>query len=375
MRIAIEAQRIFRKNKHGMDFVALETIRELQKIDHSNEYFIFVAKGDDICLEESSNFHIITLNMPSYPLWEQIALPIAAKKVNADILHCTSNTAPIFCKVPIIVTLHDIIFLEKKRGNNKSLYQNVGWLYRKIVVPRVLKKCKHIITVSNYECNHIKETLGIDGSLISPIYNGYNTHFKHIDNYYSTTSKYFSSKNYLFFLGNTDPKKNTERVLQAYSLYSSKTQNPLPLVVADLKKDLLSDTIEKLGLSSISKQIISPGYIINSDLPSIYSGAKAFIYTSLRESFGIPILESMACGTPVITSNTSAMPEIADESALIVDPYNINDIADAIYDIDNNIELHKTIREKGYKRVTLFDWDRTANQTFSIYEQVYNCKS
>ena len=111
MKIAIEAQRIFRTNKHGMDFVALESIRELQKIDHENEYFIFVTPGEDRCLEESENVHIIELKCPTYPLWEQVALPRAVKKIMPDLLHCTSNTAPLQCPVPLILTLHDILHL------------------------------------------------------------------------------------------------------------------------------------------------------------------------------------------------------------------------------------------------------------------------
>ena len=95
MKIAIEAQRIFRANKHGMDFVALESIRELQKIDHENEYFIFVTPGEDRCLKESENVHIIELKCPTYPLWEQVALPRAVKKITPDLLHCTSNTTPL----------------------------------------------------------------------------------------------------------------------------------------------------------------------------------------------------------------------------------------------------------------------------------------
>lgn len=118
MKIAIEAQRIFRTNKHGMDFVALETIRELQKIDHENEYFIFVAPGEDRCLEESENVHIIELKCPTYPLWEQVALPRAVKKIMPDLLHCTSNTAPLQCPVPLILTLHDIIYLEKRYSSS-----------------------------------------------------------------------------------------------------------------------------------------------------------------------------------------------------------------------------------------------------------------
>lgn len=110
MKIAIEAQRIFRPNKHGMDFVVLETVRELQKIDKENEYFIFVSPGTDHCLGETDNVHIIEVKCPTYPLWEQWALPRAINKCKPDLLHCTSNTAPLRIQVPLILTLHDIIF-------------------------------------------------------------------------------------------------------------------------------------------------------------------------------------------------------------------------------------------------------------------------
>ena len=115
MRIAIEAQRIFRRKKHGMDFVALESIRELQRLDKVNDYYILVSPGEDRCIEETSNFHIVEVKMPSYPLWEQIGLPLAIRKIKPDLLHCTSNTDPLFCNVPLILTLHDFIFMEKRQ--------------------------------------------------------------------------------------------------------------------------------------------------------------------------------------------------------------------------------------------------------------------
>ena len=177
MRIAIEAQRIFRTNKHGMDFVALESIRELQKIDKENEYFIFVSPGEDHCLEETDNVHIIEVKCPTYPLWEQVALPRNVSKIKPDLLHCTSNTAPLNCPVPLVLTLHDIIFLEPRQGGNKSWYQNMGWYYRRMVVPRILPQCRKIITVSRFECDRIREALRLPKDKITAIYNGYSEHF------------------------------------------------------------------------------------------------------------------------------------------------------------------------------------------------------
>ena len=198
MKIAIEAQRIFRKEKHGMDYVALETIRELQKIDQQNEYFILVSPGDDVCLQESANMHIVTVNWPSYPLWEQIGLPLALRKIKPDLLHCTSNTAPVYGNIPLVLTLHDIIFLEKKQGKNQSMYQRLGRFYRKIIVPQILTKCKRIITVSHFECNRISHFLHIDKQLLVAVYNGYSQHFIPIRNAQAITARYIKNHPYLF---------------------------------------------------------------------------------------------------------------------------------------------------------------------------------
>ena len=189
MKIAIEAQRIFRPNKHGMDFVALETIRCLQKIDTKNEYFIFTGEGGDRCLEETPNMHIETLRCPTYPLWEQWALPRAVARVKPDLLHCTSNTAPIWGRTPLVLTLHDIIFLEKQASRNKSSYQSLGRIYRRLVVPRILPKCRKIVTVSQFECDRIRTALGLDPERITAIYNGYNERFRPLDDVAQTVGK------------------------------------------------------------------------------------------------------------------------------------------------------------------------------------------
>lgn len=371
MRIAIEAQRIFRVNKHGMDFVILEALKQLQKLDTVNEYFVFVSGGEDKCLCATPNMHIIELKCPTYPLWEQVALPAAVKRVKADLLHCTSNTAPIFCKVPLILTLHDIIFLEKRQHASKSLYQNMGWYYRKFVVPRILPKCRKIITVSKFECNRIREALNLAPDKVIAIYNGYNSHFKPLTDSYEITKEYLPEKDYLFFLGNTDPKKNTARVLTAYSIYLKQSLVKLPLLIADLKPEIVDGVLKEAGIEEIKPYLRFGGYIKNTNLPSIYSGAKVFIYTSLRESFGIPILEGMACGTPVITSNTSAMPEIAGGGAVLVDPFKTDDIARAILKLENDKEYCNKQIEYGLERVKHFSWEATARAMLDLYRSAF----
>lgn len=370
MIIGIEAQRIFRKNKHGMDYVVLQEIKELQQIDTENEYYVFVKPGEDRCIESTKNVHIIELNCPSYPLWEQWALQRAAKKYGVEILHCTSNTAPIWCNIPLVLTLHDIIFLEPRDKQNHSLYQNMGWLYRRLDVPRILNKCRRIITVSNFEMENIISKLGIPRERIAMIYNGYNNWFKPIEETSDVTKKYIADEGYFFFLGNTDPKKNTERTLVAYSKYLQQSDVKRKLLMADLDAEYLNGIIQRNHIENIKEHILMPGYIVNSDLPYIYNGAFAFLYTSLRESFGIPLLEAMACGTPVITSNTSSMPEIAGHDAILVNPESSDEIAEMMLQLESDEDLYRKQKALGLERANLFSWRRTAEQLLRLYQKV-----
>ena len=375
MRIGIEAQRIFRKNKHGMDYVVLEEIKELQKSDTRNEYFVFVAPGEDRCLQDSKNVHIIQIGSNFYPLWEQFSLPRAVRQLNLDMLHCTSNTAPIRCKIPLILTLHDIIFLEPRDKSNKSFYQDMGWRYRRFVVPRILKKCKRIITVSDFEFNNIITKLQIPEEKMVMIYNGYNQWFRPVEDTELIYQQYIDEPGYFFFLGNTDPKKNTERTLIAYSKYLKLSDVKRKLLMADLDKGYLEEIINRNDIGNIRDHIVIPGYIKNADLPYIYNNAFAFLYTSLRESFGIPLLEAMACGTPVITSNTSSMPEIGGPEVIMVNPQNVQEITEKMLLLEKDEALYQKQKEIGLNRAQQFSWTYTAEQLLTVYEDVYRQKS
>lgn len=354
-----------------MDYVVLQEIKELQQIDTKNEYFVFVAPGEDHCLKDTHNVHVIVTGNGFYPLWEQHSLPKIATDLNIELLHCTSNTAPLNCKIPLILTLHDIIFLEPRDRINESIYQNMGWFYRKMLVPKIIKKCKRIITVSNFERNNIINTLGIPKEKIAMIYNGYTDWFKPIQDIEFVYRKYIDDPDYFFFLGNTDPKKNTERTLIAYSKYLEKSEFKRKLLIADLDKQYLNYIIEHNKIDNIRDMIVMPGYIDNKDLPYIYNNAFAFLYPSLRESFGIPLLEAMACGTPVITSNTSSMPEIGGPDAILINPENPDEITEKMLQLETDSEFYSRQEEIGLQRATQFSWRHTAEELLNLYKEVY----
>jgi glycosyltransferase involved in cell wall biosynthesis len=379
MKIGIEAQRIFRNKKHGMDMVALELIRNLQMIDVENEYVIFIKPDEDFkAIKETPNFKIVELANGFYPFWEQIALPLAAKKAGCQILHCTSNTAPVFTSIPLVITLHDIIYMEKSyagilKGSGTN-YQKFGNTYRRIVVPGLVKKSRKIITVSDFEKKRIGQFFGMtDKSTLTAVYNGVSEHFKPVTNpkeLQRVKQKYHLPDRYFFFLGNTDPKKNTKGTLKAFSDFLKQTNTIQSLVMLDYDHAELEKLLNEIGDPQLINHIVLTGYVVNTDLPAIYSQCEVFLYPSLRESFGIPMLEAMACGVPVITSDTSSMPEVAGDAALLVDPFKTDEITAAMIRLTEDINLKNSLVNKGLEQAAKFSWKAMAQQVLEIYRTI-----
>jgi glycosyltransferase involved in cell wall biosynthesis len=373
MNIGIEAQRLFRPKKHGIEIVALELIRHLQEIDKENQYFIFVKPDlDDQCIRETENFKIIKLAGISYPSWEQWNLPKAIGKYRLDVLHCTANTAPLHPKVKTVITLHDVIFLESVSFKGTA-YQNIGNLYRRFIVPKVAKK-NFLVTVSEFERKNIMETLGIPPAQIEVVYNAVNPMFRVIDDPVildAAKLKYGLPDQFILFFANPAPKKNTPNVLAAFAHYCRNYgNNSVKLLVTDSSLQYIQWLIQSLGLEDIADRIQIIDYINYNDLPSVYNLAKLFLYPSFRESFGLPILEAMACGTPVISSNSSAMPEIAGNAALLTDPHNVREIGDTIAKLLQNEITRQALRSNGLENVKRFSWDKTARKMLGIYQRL-----
>ncbi|MFY7879230.1 MAG: glycosyltransferase family 4 protein [Lacibacter sp.] len=376
MRIGIEAQRIFREHKHGMDMVAIELIRNLQVIDHQNEYFIFVNPDSDrSCFKPSSNFNLIEVKKSPYPLWEQFHLPKVVKQLNLDLLHCTSNTAPVNCPVPLLITLHDIIYLEgKSHIASGSWYQRLGNIYRIWNVPKVFRSATKIVTVSEFERSNIIQHFHCPPEKVETVYNGVSPHFKpqDQDTIKRVKETFHLPDQYLLFLGNTAPKKNLKGVLAALKSLSDQNKLKIPLVMPDFGEANLNRLLTELNATELASMIHLTGYIPNQQLPGVYAGAAAFIYPSLRESFGLPILEAMACACPVITSNNSSMIEIAENAALLIDPFHPEEIAQAIDQVLTDKELAAGLIQNGVVRAKQFSYRKGAENINRLYYELYN---
>jgi glycosyltransferase involved in cell wall biosynthesis len=274
----------------------------------------------------------------------------------------------------LVITLHDIIYLESislfKKGG--TWYQKMGNMYRRYVVPKVVKKSSKIITVSNFEKQRISDFFGFkaDDPRLVAIYNGVGEHFQPVKDsaeMLRVKEKYRLPDDYVFFLGNTDPKKNTIGVLKAFSDYLKTGNQPFKLVMLDYEHNALEALLKEIGDPALRQQIHLTGYVVNTDLPAIYAQSKLFLYPSLRESFGIPMLEAMRCGTPVITSNTSSMPEVSGGAALLIDPYKPEEITEAMIKLINNNDLRQDLIEKGFQQSAKFSWYNMAKEVHELY--------
>ncbi|REG89761.1 glycosyltransferase family 4 protein [Winogradskyella sediminis] len=378
MKIGIEAQRLYRPHKHGMDRVALELIKNLQVLDKENDYVIFVKPDtDNTVISETENFKIVEVEAASYPIWEQLKLPKMVKAHQCDVLHCTSNTAPLFIDVPLVTTLHDIIFKEtsvfSQLISSASWYQKFGNFYRRLIVNKVVKQSDVLITVSNFEKENISNRYQLQTSKINTVHNGVNTNFVSSFNRFEierVKQNYQLPQNFLLHLANTDPRKNTARVLRAFYKYIGTTTDDVKLVLVGLNEATLNTLLKQIGLGKVLKdKIVLTGYVLDEDLPIIFHLAEVFLFPSLREGFGIPIIEAMACGVPVITSNTSSMPEVAGDAAYLVNPKNETEIFEAILKIRVVTTLKKELIKKGLKQYQLFTWENAAKKVLEIYKQ------
>lgn len=373
MKIGIEAQRLFREQKHGLEIVAMKMISTLQQIDKKNEYVIFVKQDkDNTCIKETDNFKIREISASSFPVWEQFKLPNAVKKEKLDLLHCTANTSPVFSPVTTLVTLHDVIFMESLtiRGN---YYQNLGNIYRRIILSKTIRNCRKIITVSESEKNVIQKTFNISPELIDVVYNAVDNSFHKMD---PLDAKPFRKKfglpeRFILFFGNSAKKKNTRNTVLGYLHYANQTNNPIPLVIAGAFESYVREELDHLHLSKHDREKIKLiGHIPFREQPAIYNLADLFLYTSTRESFGMPILEAMACGTPVITSNTSCMPEIAGNAAALVDPFDEKSIASGIGEVLSDHLYYDQLVQRGLEKVKQFSWENSASKTIEIYNTI-----
>lgn len=369
MIIGFDGSRAFITNKTGTENYSYQLISRLIKIDRTNTYKIFLRpqnarpEGD-----WPDNFQFITIPYPR--LWTQIGLARETFNQPMDVLFVPSHTIPLIHKpgLKTVITVHDLgaEYLPKTHQLKQRLYLN-------LMTHHQLKSATHIIAVSKATKEDLIKRVKIAPEKISVIYEGFDQKiFRPIKNdIVRDTLKDLDlvPGEYFLFVGTIQPRKNLARLIKAYA-QALANNNQLPLLALAGGKGWLSDEIyalpKKLGIENRVKFL---GYVPDEKLPALYTGAKALLFPSLFEGFGLPIIEAMACGCPVLTSNTSSMPEVAGDAAILVDPYSIDAITKGIEKI-TRLSEQKDLVKKGLQQAGKFSWEKAANQTLSVFNQI-----
>jgi len=362
MKIGIDASRALRKIKTGTEYYSEQIILNLAKIDHKNNYSLYSnISPKPPLLNLPNNFHWRV--MPFFRGWTLLRLSLEMKKNPPDVLFIPAHTLPLITPKKSVVMVHDIGFVHFPK-----LYPARQKIYHNFVLWYVKKHATHILTPSEFVKNDLIKTLKIKKSKITVIYHGFDKKL-----YQKSADKNHLSVKlipYIFFLGRLEAKKNLITLIRAFEIVRKNSKEKIKLVLAGNKSHGYKKIKKEIEKSKFKKDIILPGYIKEEDVPIWLSSARLFVFPSQNEGFGFPVIEAQACGCPVICSNITSLPEIADSGALYFNPQDEKDLANKIIKILNNKELQKELIKKGSENIKRFSWAAAAIKTKNILESI-----
>jgi len=380
-RIGIDA-RFYGPVGKGLGRYTQEIVDNILKLDQQNKYVIFLCKENFNEFDDSKNIKKVLADAKWYSFTEQIKMPWLIWKEHLDLMHFPHFNVPIFCPTKFIVTIHDLILTKfpttRATTLGPILYKIKNFFY-KLVIWLAVKRAKKIITVSHFTKNDIMKKFKIKTERIIVTYEGVANFTKgregqEIDDKkiilgYNINSfhKDVQNKPFLFYVGNAYPHKNLEGLIKVYiEIYKSNPNLALILVgKEDYFYKRLKDFANKLNI-----KVIFPGYVPDNQLGILYRQALAYVFPSFYEGFGLPALEAMAYGCPVVSSNQASMPEILGNAAIYFNPYNEKEMANQIKKIIEDDNLRQTLIKKGLEQVKKYSWQECAKETLAIYHQI-----
>ncbi|HBG49443.1 MAG TPA: glycosyltransferase family 1 protein [Cyanobacteria bacterium UBA9971] len=340
----------------GVQRYAIEISKELKRI--FNDKIKFVAPSNIIHHELAEYLDVEVIGNFTGFLWEQVDLKFYLSRNKNPLLLNMRNTAPLFHPKNIIV-IHDLIFMKNKKWFSKKF----PFIYR-FFAPILLKKALKIITVSDFSKQDIIKTFNINPDMIEIVYNAVSKEFQEYSN------ENFENKygDYILAVASfLSPRKNLCSAIKAFNKLQVQDLK-LVIVGAELKHFSDQNMLDEIKLN---KNIILTGYVNDKILANFYKKAKLLVFPSFYEGFGIPAIEAMSCGCPVVASNVTSLPEVCADAACYVNPYMVDDIANGMNKILNNSELRNELIQKGYQRQTEFSWENSAHKLTKIIENIY----
>jgi glycosyltransferase involved in cell wall biosynthesis len=354
----------------GLGRYTQELMAALLDVDSENEYVAFYNRPSEALVEPPlDRLPHLTTNLDTKP-WRMSALVAHFTRISQDrmfrgidLFHATDHLLPRLVRAKSVFTLHDLVFRFYPH-THKPLNR---W-FLTLMMPRFLRAADAVIAVSESSKKDAVRIYGIDEAKITVIYEGVSPHFRGAspEAISAVRHKYGLPDEFILSLGTIEPRKNLTALLEAYH-HLRNDGSSLGLVIVGKKGWLYSGFFNRMRELGLENNIVFPGFVPDEDLPALYSAAALFVFPSLYEGFGLPVLEALACGAPVIASNASSLPEVAGEAALLVDPSSVEALVRAAREALSNGRLREHLQERGPKQAAKFNWQRAARETLAVY--------
>jgi glycosyltransferase involved in cell wall biosynthesis len=341
-------------------------LRHLEQVEDGLTYTVLLGEGE---LPPDVALRVLQSRLPtSHPawriLWEQALQPWVLRQIEADLVHGPVFVGPLMASCPTVITIHDLSFFRFP-----DLFRPANRLYLKLVTRLSAQRARRLIAVSSHAAAETTQLLGVPPERIDVVYHGVDPAFRPlpVDKVAAFRQRQGLPERFVLFVGTLEPRKNLTRLVEAFSRACANDDVFLALVGA--RGWLCDELFARIKALGIGDRIIFPGYVANGDLPFWYNAAILLAYPSVYEGFGLPVVEAQACGTPVVTSEVSSLPEAAGDAALMVDPYDVEALAAGIGRLLTDSQLREELQARGQAHAAGFSWSRTAADTATVYRR------
>ncbi|HZS08587.1 MAG TPA: glycosyltransferase family 1 protein [Blastocatellia bacterium] len=375
MHIGIDAHAIGARQGGNETYIG-NLIAALAELDQENRYTVYLSqpRAAEQWRGRYPNFEVKLLPEPTPLVRVPVALAFELRRRTVDVLH-VQYTAPPFCPAPVVATIHDLAF-----EHLPETFTRRGKMQLRLTVRRTARRAARIITVSEFSRQDIIRTYRVAPEKVAVTHNGVESRFTSRPQSHNEDAgvrrRFGIGRDFLLAVGSLQPRKNLVRLLRAYArLRATRHDFTHQLVIAGRRLWLADGIFAEIERQPWAQDVIVTDYVADDELPGLYRAAAALVYPSLFEGFGLPPLEAMACGTPVVTSDTSSLPEVVGNAALLVDPCDEMALAEAMIAITADERLRVRLREDGLERARHFTWRAAAEKTLRLYMEAASIKA
>lgn len=344
-------------------------LREFQLLNGPEEILVYLNAENVPPALTSGQVRLKKTRLPTWRpavriLWEQLLWPLQLRMDRASLVHGPAHALPLAWKGPSVLTIHDLSFLV-----DASTFQTANQRYLRWAVASAARRATRIIAVSGSTREDAIRLLGVSGAKVDVIHEGAGEEFRVLPA--EVVSRFRAEQNlpdrFMLFLGTVEPRKNLVRLIEAYAGLDRQAAGDCPLIIAGGVRPGGEMVLQRAAQLGVGERVRFVGFVPEEDKPLWYNSACLFTYPSLYEGFGLPVLEAFACGTPVITSNRSSLPEVVGDAGLLVDPLDVSALTQAMSRALSDVELRDRLVKSGLARSELFSWRRAAEQTLDTY--------